>query len=181
MMIKIVGVKNSFNRLMKGINIAIRKKLYVEINTIATPEKIKSGELLRVINIAKEIGVNISLNIPNPLGRWKNNSNIVLSNKEWNQLIKFTKFSWVRWEGNFNYITEGCPAATEKIHLTPYGDIMPCSFIHIKFGNIRQQQLKEIWKYMLSFNCLNYHFRRCPSNINLKSLNDLMKYNETIH
>ncbi len=30
----------------------------------------------------------------------------------------------------------GCPAGMEKIYITPYGDVIPCPFIHIGFGNI---------------------------------------------
>ncbi|PKN59616.1 MAG: hypothetical protein CVU53_07285, partial [Deltaproteobacteria bacterium HGW-Deltaproteobacteria-11] len=29
-------------------------------------------------------------------------------------------------------------------YLTPYGDIIPCPFIHVTFGNVRSQSIAEI-------------------------------------
>ena len=36
----------------------------------------------------------------------------------------------------------------EKIYITPYGDVLPCPFIHISFGNVKQENLKDIVRRM---------------------------------
>ena len=51
-------------------------------------------------------------------------------------------------EGDANYLKEGCPAGTEKIYMTPYGDVMPCAVIHSSFGNIRKKRLYDIYLEM---------------------------------
>ncbi|MCZ7584489.1 MAG: SPASM domain-containing protein [Deltaproteobacteria bacterium] len=54
----------------------------------------------------------------------------------------------VRWEGSTNFRAEGCPAGSEKIYVTPYGDVFPCAIIQTGFGNLLDEPIEEIWKRM---------------------------------
>jgi len=42
----------------------------------------------------------------------------------------------------------GCPAGTEKIYITAYGDVTPCDLIHDVYGNALKEPLELIWKRM---------------------------------
>jgi len=41
---------------------------------------------------------------------------------------------------------EGCPAGVAQMHLRANGDVSPCDFTQLSFGNIRERTLKEIWE-----------------------------------
>ena len=43
----------------------------------------------------------------------------------------------------------GCNAGN-ILYITPWGDVLPCPFIHIKLGNIYEQSLPEIVDYTFS-------------------------------
>ena len=40
---------------------------------------------------------------------------------------------------------EGCPAGHVQVHLRANGDVSPCDFTPVSFGNIRSEPLKTIW------------------------------------
>jgi MoaA/NifB/PqqE/SkfB family radical SAM enzyme len=44
----------------------------------------------------------------------------------------------------------GCFGAYTQFYATAYGDINPCDFNPVTFGNIRQMPLEQIWRKMLS-------------------------------
>ena len=50
-----------------------------------------------------------------------------------------------------SYGASRCRSGKEKLHITAYGDVMPCTFIPISFGNIRKEKLKVIRERMLNF------------------------------
>ncbi len=51
-------------------------------------------------------------------------------------------------EGNLSGI--GCLAAYIQYYVSAYGDVTPCDFTPLSFGNIRTESLKKIWKKMIN-------------------------------
>ncbi|MCP4155371.1 MAG: methyltransferase domain-containing protein, partial [bacterium] len=43
----------------------------------------------------------------------------------------------------------GCPAAKQTLYISEYGDIMPCAFVHISFGNLKYESITDIRKRIL--------------------------------
>ncbi len=44
----------------------------------------------------------------------------------------------------------GCYGAWHQLYSTAYGEVMPCDFTPLSFGNVRTQPLREIWDKMTS-------------------------------
>ena len=44
----------------------------------------------------------------------------------------------------------GCSCGVNYLYVTPYGDVCPCDFNHVIFGNIRKTPLYKIWDKMTS-------------------------------
>jgi MoaA/NifB/PqqE/SkfB family radical SAM enzyme len=40
----------------------------------------------------------------------------------------------------------GCMAWRRWIHITPAGDVLPCSYTPLTFGSVRREPLKNIWQ-----------------------------------
>lgn len=93
------------------------------------------------------------------IGNWADNNSIFLSYENAEKiltLIKKHKKMKIDFSANLS-LRPGCPAIKEKIYITPYGDILPCAFNPISFGNLRKESLKDIWKKMLDFYKNNIH------------------------
>ena len=87
------------------------------------------------------------------IGRWQGRGDIFLSEANAHRLLKrIRRRSAMKIDFSTNLsLRPGCPAAVEKIYITPYGDVLPCTFNPISFGNLRRSELAGIWKEMVAF------------------------------
>ena len=101
------------------------------------------------------------------IGGWKEQSDIMFSRQERNKaLAELMRHPLARHHNMYNFrIKPGCPAGTEKIYITAYGDVTPCDLIHDTAGNILKEDLEKIWERMRTHplyakkvcDCVRYH------------------------
>ena len=90
------------------------------------------------------------------VGRWMTHEDEVISQKDVSRLEKFQKEMNRKTDGPrvtaFPYFMGpdlfGCFAGRRWIHVTSGGDVLPCAYTPISFGNIREESLANIWKRM---------------------------------
>ena len=124
--------------------------VYVQISTIITRENIRNGEALGMEKLTEKMGIDLNLLFASPVGRWTEKEETMMMEEDFEWVKKNLLIApHVRWEGYSSYMRTGCPAGREKIYVTAYGDVTPCDFIQISFGNIRSEPLKAIWQRMM--------------------------------
>jgi MoaA/NifB/PqqE/SkfB family radical SAM enzyme len=143
--------ENSYKKIMETIELAKRAGIKtIILNTIITKEKIKSYDMIALMNLAKEKRVILQITPPCVTGAWKNRLDILLSKEERIYLRwLLARYPHSRMDTYSSYFGIRCPAAREKICIQPYGDVVPCSLIQIVYGNIKTQELEKIRKKML--------------------------------
>ncbi|MBI5529322.1 MAG: radical SAM protein [Deltaproteobacteria bacterium] len=129
---------------------------------VATPANIQSGDLRKLSDLAAGHGYTMTLQMACPVGRWTGAREQILSPDDRREFYELAKRPHMRWEGCSNYIREGCPAGIEKIYISPYGDVMPCTFLHVSFGNLREERLDAIWKRMIAGKPFDHVNDGCP-------------------
>lgn len=149
------GQSGSFNKIMQSIDSAKKSRLAVILNTIITPQKIKNGDMHRLIELAKRKKVILQITLPCLVGKWSGREDLLLSWREKRYFRRLLRFRNVRIDSYSSYFKAGCVAGSQKIAITPYGDITPCSLIPVSFGNIRFDSLENIWKKMLKVEYFN--------------------------
>jgi MoaA/NifB/PqqE/SkfB family radical SAM enzyme len=148
------GKSGLFDQAIQGIKQAKKLGFSCGISTTMTPESYQDGELDRIVELAKEIGIHEVLVFDAlPTGRYKERQDLVdnhnwveemiHSARKYNQnsnypgVVFFAYFS--------SYKSVGCSCGTSYFYTSPYGDIMSCDFNHAKFGNVLEQPLWKIW------------------------------------
>ncbi len=71
------------------------------------------------------------------------------------------KYPYVRTDFEANYVKKGCGAIKEILYVTPYGDVLPCPYIHISFGNIFDKSLEEIRNTALENKYFKDYWQKC--------------------
>ena len=71
-----------------------------------------------------------------------------LDQKDYTLIQEWLKNRFVTTDTESSYNRGVCPAGTEKIYITPYGDIYPCPFIQTRKGNILENDFIQLWKQM---------------------------------
>ncbi len=143
------GIPGLFDRIMRGIDWLKERDVDVFLCTILTRENIANGDAEAMWRLALDKDVMLTVNLPCPVGGWAK-EDVLLNDAERAFHREFILRPNVRWEGSSNYFKMGCPAGIEKLYLSPYGDVMPCNFIHISYGDLRARPLADIWRDILT-------------------------------
>ncbi len=132
--------------------------LYTFINALATGEMVRSGEHIRIYGLAEQLGLQeVRFIEPKPCGRLgEAGSAHSLSATEVAVLRSFHRTQNRRRRGPkvcaFSEIESeelfGCVAGTAHMYIDPAGNVCPCDFTPLPFGNVRTESLNAIWMRM---------------------------------
>lgn len=141
-----VRKKDAFQKALETLDLAIDQGFATSIAVVPTHENISNGEFKKIIEYAQEKGVRINVNYPALAGEFTNNYDELLSKKELEYVRDFFKLANVT--SDFTVLADKyqCPAGDKKIYIMPDGSVCPCTFIHISFGNLLEEPLKNIMK-----------------------------------
>ena len=156
---KFRGTPGLFDAAMAGVKAALKVGLSTGISCTVTPESFKRGELDRVIELAKSIGVHEVLVFDAmPTGRYSGRSDLV-DNQGWVEDVIAAAVPYNRkpeypgilvWAYTSGYRAVGCSCGTSYFYVSPYGDVMSCDFNHAVFGNALATPLYQVWDSMTS-------------------------------
>ncbi|MBN1846153.1 MAG: radical SAM protein [Sedimentisphaerales bacterium] len=151
------GVAGSFDEAMAAISLSREAGLYTALSTVATKEKIKNGQVLRLARLAQRRGVQeFRVLEPVPTGNLYANAEQVLSPAESRELAEFHK-EWNRKNrgpaiSGFSYLESdemfGCGAGFHHLFIDAVGNVCPCDLTPLSFGNVLDEPLEEIWLKM---------------------------------
>lgn len=131
--------------------------LYTMAQTVCTKEMLKSGEIYELGKFLKILGVDeVRILEPIPCGSLLVKSDEIFSKQDKKELInlhiKFNKdkdypktsvFPYVESENQF-----GCGAGVQHSYIDNEGNFLPCDFVSEPFGNVLEEDIKEIWDKM---------------------------------
>jgi MoaA/NifB/PqqE/SkfB family radical SAM enzyme len=143
------GIPGVFDRIMAGIDLLKARGVDVFLCTILTRENVANGDADAMWRLAVEKDVMLTVNLPCPVGGWAK-QDILLNEAERAFHRELITRPNMRWEGSSNYWKMGCPAGVEKLYLSPYGDVMPCNFMHLSYGNVIERPLADIWRDIMT-------------------------------
>jgi len=157
------GVKGAYQKTINSINLALKNGLKIVLVTTVTHDNVRSESIKKLIGLTKEMNLLMIFSLACPSGKWTNQDNQILLNEDdiqyMNQL--FLEYPHLRRDFDSNWLKKGCSAGTEKLYFTPYGDVIPCPFIHISFGNIKDTSLEIIRSRLLKIPEFNEYHKKC--------------------
>lgn len=151
--------KGLFEKAMEGIQEAKRVGMTVGLSCCLTPETFRRGELDKMVELGKSVGVHeVLLFDAMPTGRYRHRVDLV-DNQGWiEDMIQETKKYNTRsdYPGVLVYAyamshrSVGCVCGTSYLYISPYGDMMSCDFNHKAFGNVIKEPMYKVWDQMTS-------------------------------
>jgi MoaA/NifB/PqqE/SkfB family radical SAM enzyme/SAM-dependent methyltransferase len=129
----------------RQLSMVRRHGMDVFFTWLASHQSLSGHEIRDVIAFSNRHRVKIGLNFAVPQGMWKDCRNMLLTPEDSFKLREISRrnpYLYIDLENNLmNY---GCPAFSERFHVNAYGDVQPCTFFQISFGNIRNESLETI-------------------------------------
>ena len=160
-----VGIKGSYKKALAAIKKSRELDMEVLINTVVTHEKLHSDRIEKLVNIAKENTCFLCFILPAELGGWEG-QNRALDQGDFAMIKQWLKNPHTTNELETCYSRGLCPAGSEKIYISAYGDLYPCPLIHKKHGNVLNEGLAHLWRKMSG----EMGKSQCEGCLNVKTL-----------
>lgn len=147
----------AYQEAIKALKSAKRAGLYTMSQTVCTRELMDSGKLFVLAKYLKRIGIDeMRIMEPIPCGSLSKAEDVILNEEEQKKLRKIhiyfnhnkaypktSVFPYVESETQF-----GCGAGVQHSYLDSRGNFGPCDFISKTYGNIFEENIKDIWNRM---------------------------------
>ncbi len=150
------GVNGIFNYALNAIRLFKEEGLYVAVSFVPDKALVSNrSEIFKVIDFFKELGINdMRLTSPILSGNLTSKYNTLLSSENIQTVFDIQKkctktknypgvFAYDFFEGKDFY---GCGAGYNYMFIDSQGNVCPCDFTMMSFGNIIDSPLDEIWK-----------------------------------
>lgn len=141
------GQNNAYRKAVKALFTAQGAGLQVSVQTVISHQTAKTEATERLAKFCQENGFNFDIMIAKAIGRWEGKEDVLIDRDDADYLLELRKkYSLVQRDvfPSYSSRTAGCVAVQKTLHLTKYGDILPCGFIHISIGNIFEEPLRDI-------------------------------------
>ena len=155
-------LKNAFATSLKSVEMIAQAGIKPMMSVVISRENITSKVFQNVIELSKKYNSVLNCALAVPVGSWETNYELMLTQddrKRLNETLK--KNPHVRTDFDSNWLVSGCGACKEKIYISPYGDVLPCPFIHISFGNVLEEPLRDIWRRACETNTFSEYAPVC--------------------
>ncbi len=154
------GVAGAFKKAIGSMKNAVNAGLYVSMHTHANPSLIESGKLEGLYDLASQLGVH-ELTVWESIPTWSymDKEGIMLNDDHRNHILDMYRrvnstpegprmFSMTFFESPDLF---GCMAGRRWLNLVDSGDLTPCTYMPVSFGNIKEERVKDIWERMRKF------------------------------
>ena len=138
--------EGSYDRAVQALFIAKEAGLQTNIQTVISHQNCITEDTERLAKFANDNGFSMDIMIAKAVGRWEGKEEVLITPEDNEYLLNLRNRYPMVHKDTFPTYGEnrGCCAVTNNLHLTKYGDILPCGFIHISVGNIFEESLKDI-------------------------------------
>ncbi len=115
---------------------------------VATRDAVRTGKVARTLEQVKALDATLGIVFPSATGGWTRKHEVLLDEPGRRSLDAFAHDPNVFLQGNLGDEDFHCPCGTREIYISCYGDVIPCPFIQIAFGNVLEERFDAIYRRM---------------------------------
>ncbi len=191
--------KGAFRQALKAIDIFQSVGgIQVGVSAVLSQEMIQHDQVEDFLYFLNELGIHeawLSEVKPSLEAFW--DSKLVITEEDRLKLVKLQDSYNSRGKMTINYLGHfegkecfGCNAGSKMVYVDAFGEVSPCVFTPISFGNVQTESLPEIFagmkRHFPSEDCCfinkNYHLlQRYSAGRNILSKADTLKMLEEVH
>lgn len=144
--------KGLYRRAISALKLARKHKLIAYISSVVTKEMLYNGEFLLLQKMTDLLDVHLRIMTPIRCGSWNNNSSVVLSPEDLVSIKSALKKDRIHWEHPSMDSPEkifSCISLKKSfLYVNAYGEVQPCCFLPLTYGNVRQENFSTIVQKM---------------------------------
>ena len=165
------GKKGAYERAMQAMKYIHNAGMRAFFSITIGNYNAQSKELEDFTKFAAENKYGLIFNCASPSGAWKGHYDMMMSEADTKKIeeLRENNPEIIRDLWNIldsNNLIVGCPAVN-FFYVNPYGDVLPCVFMHTSMGNIKEKPLKDILMHGFEFEQLNKLSPKCLTGENI--------------
>jgi MoaA/NifB/PqqE/SkfB family radical SAM enzyme len=160
------GVVGAHERALKALEYVKNAGIKPFMNITVGHFNALSEDVDDLCRYSFEHGYMTFVNVAIPSGCWQGHFDVMIDERDNARLIalrkKYKNVIRDLWDifDRSNEKVMGCQTLN-KLYITPSGDVLPCSFIHISIGNVYEASLREILDYGSSIKYFGCGYNYC--------------------
>jgi MoaA/NifB/PqqE/SkfB family radical SAM enzyme len=168
--------QGAYKKAIDAMHHAKEAGLSVVIQTVVTHQNCQTPRLRQMARFAQEHGFTVDVLIARATGSWEGRHEVLIDEADAEFLRKAHDEYPVLHRDTFpSYgMDKGCGCVDSTLHITQYGDVLPCVYIHIALGNIFEETLADVMKRGQGIRCFREHNRLCLSGEDRNFINKYM-------
>ncbi len=168
------GIPGLSETAIEGMKKMKSKGVFVGISSYATRTGTHMGAYKRMHQLAIDLRLhNLLLFDCVPTGKLLKDTSDMLTGEQREEIYEYSAqvfnnritppISSQAWQNSIeaHLAGIGCLAGNIQYYVSAYGDVAPCDFAPLSFGNIRKEPLKAIWKKIVSHPAYNHRAQFC--------------------
>lgn len=159
----------TYDKSIEALFNAKEAGLQVCVQTVISHQNAKTEATERLAKFCQENEFNMDIMIARAIGAWEGKEEVLIDESDAEHIVNLrTKYPLVQRDvfPSYGAKTGSCGCVGKILHLTKYGDILPCVFIHIAIGNIFEESLKDIIDRGFKIKYFKYRGPKCLSGEN---------------
>ncbi len=158
---RFMGVENAWENMVTGIELFHKVGIAVTFNTCLQKDAFYDGTFEKVMDLAREFnGSILQLIKPKPAGGWLESGIEDFTGDDIHHILKkVDRYNLEKKYKSYTFISSmikeesaelfGCTAGgTDRFYINAKGDLQPCEFLNLSFGNIQTDNFDTIYDNM---------------------------------
>lgn len=158
------GIPGSFETACDILRTCRNVGLVTAFNTVLSEGEVKSGGISRIMELARELDCDyVQLIHPKPAGVWLGRKEDMQTDPDIlrqvrNEHLRYNSREKRNYPSLAAQVFEeaehvlGCTAGgIDRFYIGASGEVQPCEFLNISFGNVREEPFDDIYKRMRSY------------------------------
>ena len=151
------GSEKAFFNAVNGIENSLKAGLYTSASCVASKDILERGDFFKILDFFARLNVNEIILIP-PIssGNWLGKDEEMYTDQDRNIFLRLQAKADKRYKkiiisselNNCSMTRFGCAAGINHSHINSYGELFPCDFTPLSFGNVRNGDIKTLWNNM---------------------------------
>lgn len=135
-----------YNKAIQALFNAKEAGLQAVIQTVVSHQTCITSDTEALAKFAHDNEFNLDVLVARAVGQWEGKEEVLITPEDNKYLIGLrNKYPEVHRDTFPTYGKKPeCGCVNRNLHITKYGDVLPCVFIHIAIGNIFEEPLKDI-------------------------------------
>jgi len=160
----LTGVEGSFDTACEALRMCREAGLAAAVNCVLSESELREGGLANLMDLARELGADfVQLIHPKPAGMWIGREDQMQQDPEVLALVRqeHVRFNSSAMRGYPALAAQafeesesvlGCTCGgIDRFYLNATGEVQPCEFVNLSFGNVRQEPFEVIYRRMREF------------------------------